>query len=75
MLRCPHDDCGWHAVAPTTQAAQDRLAEHIAVEHAIEVDTTIPEGMVQVSFGDGKWKTVTPEEALKLHRERDDDEA
>lgn len=67
-MRCRHDDCGWHAIAPSDPAARKQYAEHIVAEHAHEVDADVPEGMVEVHV-DGEWHTVTPAAAKVLHDE------
>lgn len=68
MIRCPHDDCGWRAVAPSRDAATQQFAEHVVAEHAREVDADVPEGMVQVKVErEGEWLTMTPTEARALH--------
>ena len=67
-MRCQHDGCGWHAVAPSNAAARDRYVAHVVAEHATRVDADVPDGMVQVR-ADGEWVTVTPERAVTLHDE------
>jgi predicted small metal-binding protein len=68
MVRCSHPGCGWQALAPSEAVAWERYAEHLVAEHASTVDVDIPEGMVQIRFGDGdEWVTTTVEEAGRLH--------
>lgn len=71
MVRCHYPGCAWQAIAPSTAAAREQYLQHVVDEHAREVDVDIPEGMVQVKVGDDEWRTVTPEEARRLH-DRDD---
>lgn len=69
-MRCEHDGCGWHAVAPSDAAARDQYVEHVVAEHAREVDADVPDGMVQVRVdSDDEWITVTPEQAVTFHAE------
>jgi predicted small metal-binding protein len=68
MIRCSQPGCAWQAIAPSEDAAWTQYAEHLVDEHAQSVDVDIPEGMVQVRFGeDDEWVTVTAEEARELH--------
>jgi predicted small metal-binding protein len=70
MYRCKRPGCGWQSIAPSEEAAFDQYVEHLVEEHAERVDADVPEGMVQVRFGESdEWRTVTPEEAHRLHRE------
>lgn len=70
MYHCTRSDCGWRSIAPSEEAAFDQYVDHLMGEHASYVEADIPEGMVQVRFGeDDAWVTVTPEEAHRLHRE------
>ena len=74
MIRCDYPGCGWQPIAASTEGALDQYADHIFEEHAqvVEVDAEeeIPEGMVNVSTDGGEtWESVTPEEALRIHRE------
>lgn len=69
-MRCQHDGCGWHAVAPSEAAARDQYVAHVVAEHATDVDVDVPDGMVQVRVdADDEWVTVTPERAVALHDE------
>lgn len=68
-LRCYHPGCRWQSIAPSLPAAREQYVEHLVDEHVREVDAEVPEGMVQVRFGeDDEWRTVTREEARRLHR-------
>jgi predicted small metal-binding protein len=74
MIRCSHPGCSWQAIAPSENAAWNQYAEHLVDEHAQSVDVDIPEGMVQVRFGeDDEWVTVSAEEARELHDAVHDD--
>ncbi|MFC7047349.1 hypothetical protein ACFQH6_19755 [Halobacteriaceae archaeon GCM10025711] len=52
---------------PSEQAAREQYRAHLRDAHIQEVDADIPDGMVQVQVDDGEWRTVTPEEAHRLH--------
>ena len=68
MVRCAYEGCGWQAIAPSREAADEQYAEHIVTEHAETVDADIPDGMVQVRDGeDAEWRTMTVEQALAFH--------
>lgn len=40
-------------------AAFEQYVEHPVAAHATEVETDIPDGMMQVRFGDGERQTMT----------------
>lgn len=68
MTRCSRPGCGWRAIAPSREAAAEQYAKHLVEEHTAEEEADIPDGMVQIRFGDGEeWRTVTLEEAKRLH--------
>ena len=68
MVHCTHDDCGWHAIAPSPAAAKRQYATHLVEEHASEVDADIPDGKVQVRIDeDDEWRTMTFEQAKTFH--------
>ncbi len=74
MRTCDHDGCGWRAIAPSASAAADRYARHLIEEHGEEVDVDIPAGKVEVrTSGDDAWRTVTLEEAKRLHESTHED--
>ncbi|MFB6183605.1 MAG: hypothetical protein ABEI96_03535 [Haloarculaceae archaeon] len=68
MFRCTRPGCGWQAIAASEAAARDQYLRHLVGEHTTEVDADVPDGKVQVRYGDREeWLTVTLEEAKRLH--------
>lgn len=73
MMRCHHPGCRWQAIAPSAALAREQYLQHLVDAHAEQVEADIPEGMVQVKVGDDdEWRTVTPEEARRLHDDHGD---
>ncbi len=63
MRRCTRDGCRWQAIAASRDAAAEQYARHLVEAHTTERAADVPEGMVQVRFGeDDEWRTVTPDE-------------
>lgn len=74
MRRCQRDGCGWTAIAASATAAREQYAAHLVAEHADRVEADLPDGRVAVRLGpDDEWRTVTLEEAKRLHARRHDD--
>lgn len=68
MRTCDHEGCGWQAIAPSASAARARYAQHLIDDHGERVDADIAAGTVEVRTpGDESWRTVTLEEAKRLH--------
>lgn len=66
MQTCGLADCGWHALAPSSQAATRRFERHLLADHVEVVDDDVPEGTVKVRRdGDAEWSVVPVEEALE----------
>ena len=69
MRRCPHDGCGWQPISASRAGARDQLIDHLFEVHTHEVESSIPDGMVQVKTeADGEWRNVTVDDAKALHR-------
>jgi len=58
MSVCPHPDCDWRPIAPSSSGRLEKVVTHLVEEHAREVDGDVPDGGFEVRRDGGDWEFV-----------------